>query len=265
MQTISLLTDFGVKDPYVAEMKLVLIKNCPKAVLVDITHQVERHNIVEGAFLLEMAVPFFPDGSVHVAVVDPGVGSDRAPVVVECKGGHVLVGPDNGLLTRAAEFLGKKQAFRIEKPGFLGRKVSPTFHGRDLFAMAAAKIACGARPFEAGSKMRELVELPLRPLSVTVGRVGCSVVHIDVFGNVILDAKMVDLCRAGLDKSKRIRLILDQGGSAALRLVKAYNEVGRGELMILEGSQGYVEIASRETSAAEKLRVKLLDRIQITG
>jgi S-adenosyl-L-methionine hydrolase (adenosine-forming) len=246
-------------------MKLVMIKNCPKAVLVDITHQVERHNIVEGAFLLEMAVPFFPDGTVHVAVVDPGVGSDRAPVVVECKGGHVLVGPDNGLLTRAAGLLGKRQVFRIEKPGFLGRKVSPTFHGRDLFAMAAAKIACGARPSEAGGKMHGLAELPLRPLSVTAGRVECSVVHIDVFGNVILDAKMVDLSRAGLQKSKKIRLIMDQGGSAALRFVKAYYEVGKGELMILEGSQGYVEIAARETSASEKLRVKLHDRIQIIG
>jgi S-adenosylmethionine hydrolase len=265
MQTISLLSDFGVKDPYVAEMKLVLIKNCPNAVLVDITHQVERHNIVEGAFLLEMAIPFFPDGTVHLAVVDPGVGSDRAAVVVECKGGHVLVGPDNGLLTRAAKLLGYKQAFRIEKGGFLGRKVSPTFQGRDLFAMAAAKIACRARPSEAGSKIRELVELPLRALAVSVGRVECSVVHIDVFGNVILDAKMDDLSRASLDKSKKIRLILDQRGSATLKFVKAYHEVGKGELMVLEGSQGYVEIAARETSAADKLRVKLLDRIQITG
>jgi S-adenosyl-L-methionine hydrolase (adenosine-forming) len=107
--------------------------------------------------------------------------------------------------------------------------------------------------------------LPLGPLSVTVGRVECSIVHIDVFGNVILDAKMDDLSRTRLDKSKKIRLILDQGGSATLKFVRAYHEVGKGELMILEGSQGYVEIASRETSAAEKLRVKLLDRIQITG
>lgn len=265
MQIISLLTDFGLKDPYVAEMKLGLIRNCPKAVLVDITHQVERHNVVEGAFLLEMAVPFFPDGTVHLAVVDPGVGSDRAPIVIEGKRGHVLVGPDNGLLTRAAELLGYNQAFRIEGPGFLGRKVSPTFHGRDLFAMAGAKIACGARLSEAGRKMQGLVELPLRPLSVSIGRLECSVVHIDVFGNIILDAKTVDLSRAGLEKSKKIRLILDQRGSASLMFVKAYHEVGKGELMILEGSQGYVEIAARETSAAEKLRVKLLDRIQITG
>jgi len=134
MHLVSLLTDFGLKDPYVAEMKLVLIKKCPKATLVDITHQVEKHNIVEGAFLLEMAVPFFPDGTVHLAVVDPGVGSARAPVVVECRGRHVLVGPDNGLLTRAAKLLGYKQAYRIESPGFLGLKVAPTFHGRDIFA-----------------------------------------------------------------------------------------------------------------------------------
>ncbi len=266
MQLISLLTDFGLKDPYVAEMKLVLIKNCPDAVLVDITHQVERHNIVEGAFLLEMAVPFFPGRTVHLAVVDPGVGSARLPVVVECRRGHVLVGPDNGLLVRAAETLGYKQAYRMENPRFLGRKVSPTFHGRDLFAIAASKIASGAHPSEAGSKMHELVDLPLRPCSISAGRLECSVVHIDVFGNIIVDAKMVDLAMAGLGNksSGKMRLTLNRGRSVALRFVKAYHEVGKGELMILEGSQGYVEIAAREANAAEKLRVKLLDRLKIT-
>src|SRR2546427_6073926 len=118
MQLVSLLTDFGLKDPYVAEMKVVLIKSCPDAVLVDITHQVERHNIVGGAFLLEMAVQFFPDRTVHLAVVDPGVGGARAPVVVECRRGHVLVGPDNGLLVRAAKLLSYKQVYRIDSPSF---------------------------------------------------------------------------------------------------------------------------------------------------
>src|SRR2546428_4719735 len=198
MQRISLLNDYGFKDPYVAEMKLVLIKNCSDADLVDITEQVQRHNTVDGAFLLEMAVPFLPGRTVHLAVVDPGVGGARASVVVECRRRHVLVGPDNGLLVRAAETLGYKQAYRIESPRFLGRKVSPTFHGRDLFAIAASKIASGAHPSEAGSKMHELVDLPLRPCSISAGRLECSEVHMDVFGNIIVDAKMVDLAMAGL-------------------------------------------------------------------
>src|SRR2546426_2440327 len=164
MQLISLLTDFGLKDPYVAEMKLVLIKNCPDAVLVDITHQVERHNIVEGAFLLEMAVPFFPGRTVHLAVVDPGVGSARLPVVVECRRGHVLVGPDNGLLVRAAETLGYKQAYRMENPRFLGRKVSPTFHGRDIFAVAAGEIGFGVPPFEGGGEKEGIGRFSFPPL-----------------------------------------------------------------------------------------------------
>jgi len=266
MQLVSLLTDFGLKDPYVAEMKLVLIKNCPEATIVDITHQVERHSIVEGAFLLEMAVPFFPDRTVHLAVVDPGVGGARAPVVVECKRGHVLVGPDNGLLVRAAKLLGYKQVYRIESPSFLSGKVSPTFHGRDLFAIAAGKIACGVHPSEAGSKMHGLVDLPLRALSIRAGRVECSVVHIDTFGNIIVDARLVDLREAGLVKRSRtkIRLELNRGRSVALRFAKTYHEVGKGEFMILEGSQGYVEVAAREASAAEKLQVKLLDRLRIT-
>src|SRR2546426_2588951 len=267
MQLISLLTDYGLKDPYVAEMKLVLIKNSPEATTVDITHQVERHNIVEGAFLLEMAVPFFPGRTVHLAVVDPGVGSARLPVVVECRRGHVLVGPDNGLLVRAAETLGYKQAYRMENPRFLGRKVSPTFHGRDLFAIAASKIASGAHPSEAGSKMRELVDLPLRRCSISAGHLECSVAHIDVFGNIIVDAKKVDLAMAGLGNksSGKVRLKLNRGRSVELRLVTAYHEVGKGDLMLLDGSQGYVEIAAREANAADKLRVKLLDRLRVTS
>src|SRR3989442_7312397 len=191
MQLISLLTDFGLKRPYVAEMKLVMIKNCQDAVLVDITHQVERHNIVEGAFLLEMAVPFFPGRTVHLAVVDPGVGSARLPVVVECRRGHVLVGPDNGLLVRAAEPLGYKQAYRMENPRFLGRKVSPTFHGRDIFAVAAGKNACGVHPSEAWGKKNRIRGLSLPSLSLRASRLGCFVgPHVN-FRKVISHAKAV--------------------------------------------------------------------------
>src|SRR3989442_7627442 len=193
MQLISLLTDFGLKDLYVAEMKLVLIRNCPDAVLVDITHQVERHNIVEGAFLLEMAVPFFPGRTVHLAVVDPGVGSARLPVVVECRRGHVLVGPDNGLLVRAAEPLGYKQAYRMENPRFLGRKVSPTFHGRDIFAVAAGKITFGVPPFEAGGEKQGVLDFSLPPLSPRDGRAGRSVVPNLLFGKMIFGGQDVGL------------------------------------------------------------------------
>src|SRR2546428_12894461 len=115
MQLVSLLTDFGLKDPYVAEMKLVLIKNCPDAVLVDITHQVERHNIVEGAFLLEMAVPFFSGRTVHLAVVDPRLGSARLPVVLEGRRGHVLVRPDKGVAVGAGRSPGFQKTNPTEK------------------------------------------------------------------------------------------------------------------------------------------------------
>src|SRR5256712_13200088 len=181
MQLVSLLTDFGLKDPYIAEMKLVLIKNCPDAVLVDITHQVETHNIVEGAFLLEMVVPFFPDRTIHLAVVDPGVGGARASVIVECRHGHVLVGPDNGLLVRAAKLLGYKQVYRIESPSFLGRKVSPTFHGRDIFAVAAGKKAFWGHPFYAGGEKKGDVAFSLLPLLLKTRPVGGSMGHIYIF------------------------------------------------------------------------------------
>src|SRR2546425_10675489 len=144
--------------------------------------------------------------------------------------------------------------------------MSATFHGRDLFAIAASKIASGVHPLVAGSRMDGLVDLPLRRCSISAGHLECSVVHIDVFGNIIVDARKVDLSMAGLgDKSRgKMRLKLNRGRSVTLRLVKAYHEVGKGELMILEGRQGYVGIAARDANAAEKLRVKLLDRLKIT-
>src|SRR5205809_7187155 len=140
MVTITLLSDFGLTDPYVAEMKGVILSTNPDLRIVDVSHGIERHNIAMGSFILETALPYFPQGSIHVAVVDPGVGTERLPPAVLCKLG-VLVGPDNGLLVRAAERLGCKAAYQLDSRRSKGEKGSATFHGRAVFARRAANLA----------------------------------------------------------------------------------------------------------------------------
>ena len=146
---ITLLSDFGLSDPYVAQMKGVICSTASGAEIIDISHGVEKHNIGVGSYLLETTAPFFPDGSIHVAVVDPGVGGSRLPIAVVCERG-VLVGPDNGLLARTAHKLGFQAAYRIQNSQFSRDRVSSTFHGRDVFVYTAAKIAQGREPSEIG-------------------------------------------------------------------------------------------------------------------
>ena len=136
MSLISLLTDFGLLDSFVGEMKGVILSICPDARIVDITHQVEKFDVRMGAFLLAGAASYFPAGTVHVAVVDPGVGSKRRPIVVETARA-VYVGPDNGLLVPAAQREGIHHVYELTTRSFMREKVSATFHGRDVFAPAA--------------------------------------------------------------------------------------------------------------------------------
>ena len=185
MRLITLLTDFGIRDPYVAQMKGVILDTVPGAEIVDISHQVERHDIATGSFLLETSVAFFPTGSIHVGVVDPGVGGERLPIVIECERG-VLVGPDNGLLARASEKLGFRSAYKIENTQFFAAELSSTFHGRDVFARTAGKIAAGQMPSDAGQRISSIVKLSLQETTLADGRIVCSILYIDVFCNVIV-------------------------------------------------------------------------------
>ncbi len=134
---ITLTSDFGLKDPYVAEMKGVILTINPNATLVDITHEIEKFNVRAAAFALASAAPYFPDGTVHLAVVDPGVGTDRRAIVIQTKKGF-FVGPDNGVLVLAAQSQGIEHMYQLSNPKFMMPKVSSTFHGRDIFAPAAA-------------------------------------------------------------------------------------------------------------------------------
>jgi S-adenosyl-L-methionine hydrolase (adenosine-forming) len=187
MSVVTMLSDFGLRDPYVSQMKGIILDLCPDSTIVDISHMVERHNIIEGAFLLEVAVPFFPKNSIHLAVVDPGVGTARLPVVIKSRDA-TLVGPDNGLLERAARRLGVTAVYKIAINRWRLGPVSNTFHGRDVFAKTAGKLAAGFPVEDVGPKVKELLKLELGEARINGMRLECRILHVDTFGNLITNA-----------------------------------------------------------------------------
>jgi S-adenosylmethionine hydrolase len=241
---ITLTTDFGLRDPYVAQMKGVILSTAPDVRIVDVTHEVAPHDIAEGALALEAAAPHFPSGTVHVGVVDPGVGTARRGVAVASRGA-ILIGPDNGLFTPFLDAPGW-HAVELRAPEFRPPRVSPTFHGRDVFAPVAAHVAAGVPLARLGPPVRDLVRLPWPAPSLRDGSVEGEVVAVDRFGNLItsLAAGVVE----ALGPGAVIRL-----GTRTLALVATYGELRPGEAGGLIGSSGRLEIAARESSAAARL------------
>ncbi len=235
MKVITLLTDFGLADTYVGQMKGAILAIAPTVTLVDVTHAVPPQDVLAGAFLLWTAVEAFPPGSLHLAVVDPGVGSARRPMAMTTQRGDVLVGPDNGLLMPAAERLGAGQAFELTVPS---AQVSPTFHGRDVFAPGVAHLANGTPISELGCPIDDPVPLVLpRPH----GFMG-EVLHVDTYGNLV-----TNLPAGSLPASYAVRL-----GSYPVPIAAAthYAEGAPGGLLALVGSAGLLEISARDASAA---------------
>lgn len=246
---VTLLTDFGTADGYVGAMKGVIASLAPSARVVDVTHDIRAGDVRGGALALETAAPYFPPGTIHVAVVDPGVGTARRGIAVEA-GGQAFVGPDNGLLALAAR--PDRRVFILDRARYHLQAVSPTFHGRDVFAPIAARLATGVRASNLGTKtdsddLRELA-LP-RPLATRGGLVG-EVIHADRFGNLITNVVAADLARlSGAAPLKSIRIHVGRrrlsGG-----LARTYGDAGRHALLALVGSSGRLEIARRDGSAA---------------
>jgi S-adenosylmethionine hydrolase len=248
---VTLTTDFGLRDAYVAEMKGVMLGIARKAnqslQLIDVTHEVERHDITEGALALEAAAPFFPAGTVHLAVIDPGVGTARRGLAVDL-GEQMLVGPDNGLFTPFLAGDGWR-AFEIAEADYRLPMVSRTFHGRDLFAPAAAHLALGLDPARLGPVVSDPVRLAWPEVRSVSGAVAGAVVHTDRFGNLItsIHARSVDL----LDRGVVIRI-----SDREVPLVGTYADLAAGRPGALVGSGGRLEIAVREGSAAAVLRAR---------
>ncbi|MCX8154195.1 MAG: S-adenosyl-l-methionine hydroxide adenosyltransferase family protein [Candidatus Bathyarchaeota archaeon] len=256
---VTLTTDFGLKDPYVAEMKAVILNVCPHAVIVDITHEIEKFNIRMGAYMLASAAPYFPASTIHVAVVDPGVGTKRRSIVIQTKQGF-FVGPDNGLLVLAAEKQGIVSAHEITNSRFMLPKVSFTFHGRDIFAPAAAHLLNGAKPEELGPEIRDVTHPEFAKVTEKNGAFIGEVLHVDGFGNIITNISEKELSHASEKATLDVDLL---GRKLKLPLCQAYGEARLQEPLALIGSHGFLEIAINQGSAAHKFKVKAGDKIAV--
>ena len=247
MTVVTLTTDFGVRDPYVAEMKGVMLGLVPDVRLVDITHDVDSHDVVGAALILEAAIAFFPPGTVHLAVVDPGVGTARRGLVVTTETAS-FVAPDNGLLTPIFT-RGAWRAFELSAADLRLPRVSRTFHGRDVFAPAAAHLVRGVVPERFGPALDDPVRLPWPEVHALGGAVAGAVVHVDRFGNLItsIAADTVE----GLGREASIHI-----AGRHLPLVGTYADLPRGGAGALIGSSNRLEIAVREGSAAVLLHAR---------
>ena len=253
---VTLTTDFGTTDYYVGAMKGVMLDICADLQIVDLSHHIPPHDILSGAFLLRHAAGEFPAGTTHLAVVDPGVGSQRRAMVVRSRG-FVWVGPDNGLLSFALQD-GDCVAREIRDPELCRERLSPTFHGRDLFAPAAAHLASGY-PFEnAGPAIADPVILdesePQRTPTAIVGQV----IHVDQFGNLVTNISGSDLESWG--PQPRLRL---SNGRVIDGLSRTYADVGDGNALALIGSSNLLEISINGGDASRELRVARRDTVTV--
>ena len=244
---ITLTTDFGAASPYVAVMKGVILSIDPAARIHDLTHSVRPQDLRHACYFLATAAPYFPPGTIHVCVVDPGVGSERAAIYAEA-GAQRLVGPDNGVFTGVFRKCGGMGGVRrLTEARFWRPRVSATFHGRDVFAPVAAHLSLGTDPAELGPEHPHPVELPIRS-AVTFGKKWQGEVQFaDDFGNLITN---IPAC-----KLKSLPMKVSVGGQplGLLRWVRTYAEAGLGELVCLFSSDGFFEVAEVNGSAARRL------------
>ena len=268
---ITFTTDFGGRDAYAAAVKGVILSVRADAILVDVSHDIERHNIAEAAYTLASASMYFPDHSIHVAVVDPGVGSSRRPVALETPRG-VYVCPDNGTLTHVLSESGARipgaetrktsvmveipdgcRAYELDKPEFWLPNITRTFHGRDVFAPVAAHIANGVSPSNLGSRIEALACLPIASHTSDGDTTTGSIVHIDTYGNLI-----TNIPASGAPQESEIFV----AGRSIPRLSESYSE-SVGELLAIIGSRSTLEIAFGEGDARAVLKASVGDRVVV--
>jgi S-adenosylmethionine hydrolase len=242
---VTFTTDFGYSDGYVGAMKGVILSLAPTVTLVDIAHGVPPQDVTAGAVALAQAASLFPPGTIHVAIVDPGVGSQRAALVVEAAG-SLFVGPDNGVLSLAAR--SPRKAYRIEAPAFRREPVSPTFHGRDIFAPTAGRLASGIGAALAGPAIDNIVELSTPTLRRIEDHIEGTVFHVDRFGNLITSISEEALQSLALTDTD-VEVEGDAGKFHPL-LGRTFADVEPNQLVAYVGSGGQLEIAVRDGSAA---------------
>ena len=243
MAVVTLTTDFGTTDPFVGIMKGVIAGRAPAAHVIDVTHGIPAQDVRAGALVLRHAVPWFPPGTIHLAVVDPGVGGPRRPLCVETARAR-FVGPDNGLLSLAAPVAEVRRIVHLTDAGFFLPSPSTTFHGRDVFAPVAAALATGTTPAALGTEVPDMVRLELPAPAVEAGRIAGEVIYVDGFGNLV-----TNLSGDMVDQLGRADAVLSVGSTRIRAVSTTYGAVAPGEPVAVVGSWGLVEVAVRDGSA----------------
>jgi S-adenosylmethionine hydrolase len=261
---ITLTTDFGQADAYVGTMKGVILGICPSAAVVDISHEIHPQAVRQAAYVLSTAAPYFSEGTTHLVVVDPGVGSERQPIAVQTARA-CYVAPDNGVLglSLARDLPRKAVRIRVAGSRFVRSEISATFHGRDVFAPVAAHLACGTALDEVGDEIpvASLVALPgAQPRADRGGDWVGEVLHVDRFGNLITNIQIPK----GLSVPSP-SLSLQLGQIRITGLGRTFSDVAPGEIVAYAGSSGYLEVAERNGDAARRLAVGVGDPVRVRG
>ena len=258
MSIITLITDFGLKDGNVGVMKGVILGIAPQVQIIDLSHLIKAQDILEAGLVLRRSAPYFLAGTIHVVVVDPGVGTQRRPMAARI-GSHTYVGPDNGTITMLIEYANvhdwKMEFAHLDRPGIWLEPVSHVFHGRDIFAPVAARLANGIPFDEIGSIITDPVLLRLpQPMATSTGWVG-DVIHIDHFGNISTNIGEQHL------SSPEVRVRI--GGVVLDGLVRTFGDGKPGELVALFGSTGSLIISEVNGNAAERLKIRVGSTVSV--
>ncbi|MBI1337824.1 MAG: hypothetical protein GC164_12805 [Phycisphaera sp.] len=253
MTVITLTTDFGQVGTFVGQMKGAILALNPNQPIVDFCHTVERHDILSGAVTLEAVLGVFPNGSVHVAVVDPGVGSNRRAIAIRTDAGY-FIGPDNGLFTTVLERTHLQSAVCLDNPRYHRHQTSHTFHGRDIFAPVAAHIANGVALEQIGSPVSDLVRIDI-PKPEELGNVlAVQVIAVDSFGNLVTNLNAARL-NQWVKEVQPTDIRIAVGLTTVLGIHKTFSDVEPDRLVAYVGSSGYLEVAVRDGNAAQSLGV----------
>ena len=255
MALITLTTDFGTADPWVGIMKGVIADRAPGVAVIDVTHGIPPQDVLAGALVLRHAVPYFPPGTVHVAVVDPGVGTSRRALCVVTER-ELLVGPDNGLLSLAAA--GARHIIELTEERFFLSPRSVTFHGRDVFAPVAAALATGTVPGALGPAVSDMERLDIPLVAAVSGGLRGQVIYVDRFGNLT-----TNIAEEALAAFSRSDVSISIAGARLCGVAVSYGAVARGRAVAVVNSWGLLEIAVRDGSASAVLGARVGDPVTV--
>lgn len=255
---ITLMTDFGLADGFVATMKGVIYSINPKAIITDITHEINPYNLLGASFIFNSVYRFFPKGTVHVVVVDPGVGSERRPLAIETEN-YYFVAPDNGVLSLAIENEKVLKIVELSKPKYFLSEISNTFHGRDIFAPVSANLSLGVKLDLMGNRVDDIVKISAPEPKISENEIIGEIIYIDRFGNLITNVSQDLIKKLSAGKS----IIIIAGNKTIMKISRSYADAPIGQLLAIYNSFGNLEIAVNTGNASKTLNMQKGDTFTI--